>query len=147
MENRDPRSLPPEAQEALRRKAVRAVLGGRTRTEVAELFGVTRQRVSLWVKAYLIVDGHPVHRARKVKAWLEHNADHIELFYLPGYSPNLSPDEILNQDVKANAVGRNRPSTVGELVGNVRAFLRSRQRRPHAVKRYFHERHLRYAAA
>ena len=41
MKNVDARSLPPEAQEALRTKAVKAVLDGRTRTEVAELFGVT----------------------------------------------------------------------------------------------------------
>ena len=56
------------------------------------------------------MDGHPVHRARKAKAWLEENAERIELFYLPGYSPHLSPDEVLNQDMKANVVGRKRAS-------------------------------------
>jgi hypothetical protein len=30
------------------------------------------------------MDGHPVHRARKAKDWLEENAERIELFYLPG---------------------------------------------------------------
>lgn len=98
-------------------------------------------------KVFLIVDGHPVHRARKVKAWIEENADRIELFYLPGYSPHLNPDEILNQDIKTNAVGRNRARTLPELMDNVRGFLRSRQRRPHVVCRYFLERHVRYAAA
>jgi transposase len=98
-------------------------------------------------KVFLIVDGHPVHRARKVKAWLEANRERIELFYLPGYSPHLNPDEVLNQDVKANAVGRNRARTLPDLMHQVHAFLRSRQRRPHAVQRYFLERHVRYAAA
>ena len=36
---------------------------------------------------------------------LEENADRIRLFYLPGYSPKLNPDEMLNQDVRTNAVG------------------------------------------
>jgi transposase len=98
-------------------------------------------------KVFLIVDGHPVHRARKVKAWLEENAESIELFYLPSYSPHLNPDEILNQDIKTNAVGRNRARTLPELMDNVRRFLRSRQRRPHVVRRYFREHHVRYAAA
>jgi transposase len=98
-------------------------------------------------KVFLIVDGHPVHRARKVRAWVEARADRIELFYLPGYSPHLNPDEILNQDVKANAVGRNRPRTLPDLMGFVRAFLRRRQRQPHLVQRYFREKNVRYAAA
>lgn len=97
-------------------------------------------------KVFLIVDGHPVHRARKVRNWLEANADLIELFFLPSYSPHLNPDEVLNQDVKTNAVGRRRARTLPELMQNVRGFLRSRQRRPHIVQRYFLERHVRYAA-
>ena len=98
-------------------------------------------------KVFLIVDGHPVHRARKVREWLEENADIIELFFLPGYSPHLNPDEILNQDVKANAVGRNRARNLKALMATVRGFLRSRQRTPHIVRRYFLEKHVRYAAA
>lgn len=98
-------------------------------------------------KVFLIVDGHPVHRARKVTAWLEKNRDRIELFFLPGYSPHLNPDEVLNQDVKANAVGRNRARNLPALMELVRGFLRSRQRKPHIVRRYFLEKHVRYAAA
>lgn len=49
-------------------------------------------------KVFIIVDGHPVHRARKVTAWLAAHAEHIELFFLPGYSPHLNPDEVLNHD-------------------------------------------------
>jgi transposase len=59
-------------------------------------------------KVFLIVDSHPVHHSKKVKKWLEKNDKHIRLFYLPGYSPELNPDELLNQDVKSNAVGRRR---------------------------------------
>jgi transposase len=98
-------------------------------------------------KVFVIVDGHPVHRAKKVREWLEANAEHIEFFFLSGYSPHLNPDEVLNQDIKTNAVGRNRARNVSELMGHVRSFLRSRQRCPYIVRRYFQEEHVRYAAA
>jgi transposase len=97
-------------------------------------------------KVFLIVDRHPVHRSKKVKAWLKKNTHHIRLFFLPSYSPELNPDEVLNQDVKSNAVGRRRAHNRDELMANVRGYLRSRQRQPHRVRKYFEERHVRYAA-
>jgi transposase len=60
-------------------------------------------------KVHLIVDGHPVHRAKAVSAFIGRHADRIELHFLPGYSPELNPVELLNHDVKANAAGRRRP--------------------------------------
>lgn len=97
-------------------------------------------------KVFLIIDGHPVHRSGTAKNWMKENARRIQFFYLPGYSPELNPDEMLNQDVKSNAVGRQRARNQSELVGNVRGFLRSRQRRPNIVRNYFNEKHVRYAA-
>jgi hypothetical protein len=58
---------------------------------------------------------------------------------VPSYSPELNPDEILNQDFKSNTVGRNRAHSQNELIVSVRSFLPSRQRRLHIVKRYFLE--------
>lgn len=97
-------------------------------------------------KVFLIVDGHPVHRSREAKRWVRENAGHIRLFFLPGYSPELNPDELLNQDVKSNAVGRRRPRNQSELMGHVRGYLRSTQRQPRIVRRFFEEKHVRYAA-
>lgn len=97
-------------------------------------------------RVFLIVDGHPVHKARRVKNWLSKNSAKIRLFLLPGYSPELNPDEMLNNDVKSNAVGRRRARTQSELISNVRGFLRSRKMRPNIVRNYFHEKHVRYAA-
>jgi transposase len=95
---------------------------------------------------FLILDRHPVHRSGKVKAWVGKRPQSLRLFYLPGYSPELNPDEMLNQDVKSNAVGRKRAHDQKELISNVRSFLWSRQRRPQIVQRYFQEEHVRYAA-
>ncbi len=97
-------------------------------------------------KAFLIVDGHPVHRSRVVRRWLEEHEDRLQVFFLPGYSPQLNPDEMLNQDVKANAVGRRRAKDQKELMRNVRGYLAKRRRDAELVKRYFHEESVRYAA-
>lgn len=98
-------------------------------------------------KIMLILDGHPAHRARIVNDWVTANPTLIELHFLPGYSPELNPAECLNQDVKTNALGKRRPRNLTELKDGVRSFLRSRQRQPARVARYFHERHVTYAAA
>jgi transposase len=66
-------------------------------------------------KVHLIVDGHPVHRAKLVSAWVGRHADRIELHFLPGDRPELNPVELLNHDVKANAAGRRRPRSASEL--------------------------------
>lgn len=98
-------------------------------------------------KVILILDGHPVHRPKKARAWVQAHADQIELQFLPGYSPELNPTELLNQDVKTNALGRRRPDTQDELIGDTRSSLRSTQRRPQLVARYFDGTHVSYAKA
>jgi transposase len=98
-------------------------------------------------KVFLIVDSHPVHRSRAVRQWVERHADRIRLFFLPAYSPQLNPDELLNHDVKTNAVGRQRPKNQAEMIGNIRSYLRSTQRHPQVVQNFFHEKHVTYAAA
>lgn len=98
-------------------------------------------------KVFLIIDRHRAHRSAKVQQWVSKNHKHIRLFYLPGYSPELNPDELLNHDIKRNAVGRNRAFNQSELMRNVRRFLFARKRQPHRVKKYFHKETVQYAAA
>lgn len=98
-------------------------------------------------KIHLIVDGHPSHRSKLVKQWVAERAERIELHFLPGYSPNLNPVELLNHDVKANAVGRRRPLTLTELIADVRSYLHRRQRQPHIITRFFTHPETAYAAA
>lgn len=114
----------------------------------AEIFLDFLRRLTRQVKrqVYLILDQHPVHKAAKVKKWLEKHRDGIKVFHLPSYSPDLNPDECLNQDVKSNAVGRCRPHTQEEMIQGVRGYLRSRQRQPHIVRKYFEAKSVSYAA-
>jgi len=97
-------------------------------------------------KVFIIVDRHPVHRSKKVQAWLDEHAKHLRLFFLPGYSPELNPDEMVNQDVKTNAVGRKRARNRPHLMRNVRRYLEQRRANPELVTRYFHEDSVQYAA-
>jgi transposase len=97
-------------------------------------------------KVHLIVDGHPVHRAKLISAWVGRHADRIELHFLPGYSPELNPVELLNQDVKANAAGRRRARSAAELIAELRSYLRRRQRQPEVVAGFFRHPHTCYAA-
>jgi transposase len=97
-------------------------------------------------KIYLIVDNLSVHRSKKVLKWLGKHAQQIVVFYLPAYSPELNPDEMLNNDVKANASKSRRPRTKAELIENMRYYLRITQKRPEIVKRFFKEPKVAYAA-
>ena len=98
-------------------------------------------------KVHLIVDGHPVHRAKLVSTWVGRHGDRIELHVLPGYSPELNPVELLNHDVKANAAGRRRPRSASELRAELYGYLRRRQRNPEVLIRFFQHPATRYAAA
>jgi transposase len=88
-------------------------------------------------KVFLIVDRHPVHRSRKVQQWVAQHQDQLELFYLPPYSPERNPDEFLNQDIKSNAMRRQRPRNRDELMKMVRSYLYSLQKCPERISRYF----------
>lgn len=97
-------------------------------------------------KIFLILDNLRVHHAKVLRPWLAEHINEIELFFIPSYAPDLNPDELLNHDLKANAVGRKRARNLGELVANVTAHLEGRAATPNVVAAFFKERHVRYAA-
>lgn len=97
-------------------------------------------------KVFLILDNLRVHHAKVLAPWLEAHRNEIELFFLPSYSPHLNPDELLNHDLKANAVGRKRARSASELIENAKSHLEGRARTPDKVAAFFRESHVRYAA-
>lgn len=108
---------------------------------------LTRLVKSSGRKVFFIVDSHPVHKtSKKVREWLGNHRDRIELFFLPTYSPELNPTEYLNQDVKTNALRKKRAKNQLEMVENIHRFMKSRQKQPMKVKKYFQARHVKYAA-
>lgn len=97
-------------------------------------------------KVFLILDNLKVHKAKVLRPWHEEHKDEIELFFIPSYSPELNPDELLNHDLKANAIGRKRARTQEELEENTIEHLEERAASPERVAAYFRERHVAYAA-
>ena len=105
-------------------------------------------------KIFLIVDLHPVRHSQKTQKCIDKHAAKIRLIYVPAYRPDLNPNlpvrytqtsEMLNHDVTSNAAlpvpverqtGRKkRPPTLQNMIDNVRAYPRRRQRRKAAVRR------------
>lgn len=107
---------------------------------------LTRLLKSVRRRIYLIVDGHPVHRAAVVTGFVARHATRLRLIHLPGYCPELNPDELLNQDVKTHGLGTSRPTNRTELIKKVRGHLHRRQKQPLVIKNFFQEQHVRYAA-
>lgn len=98
-------------------------------------------------KIFLICDNHCTHHAKIVQKWVADHADRIELHFLPAYSPELNPDEYLNQDVKRHMRQLHpRPVDKPGLKAELRRFLRRRQRQPHIVRSYFQAPEIKYAA-
>jgi transposase len=97
-------------------------------------------------KVFLILDRLPVHRSAKVRAWLAGREAEIEVFYLPGYSPELNPDEGINGDLK-QAVARKEPArSKAQLKRAVIGHMRKLSKSPHRVRSVFGHKTFRYAA-
>lgn len=97
-------------------------------------------------KVHLIVDGHPTHRSKAVRLWLEAHLSQIEMHFLPGYAPELNPVEILNGDIKKHVAKAN-PHHKDDLRAELRSHLRRRQNQPGFLRSLFGKPEVAYAAA
>ena len=95
---------------------------------------------------FLIVDGHPSHKARKVSEWIEQQQGGLRLFLLPGYSPELNPDELVWNGVKNHALGKLPHRDKPTMRKAAESYLRSLQRSPQRIKDIFQKPSVRYAA-
>jgi transposase len=88
-------------------------------------------------KIFLIVDGHPTHKAKKVKKFIASTNGRLKLFLLPPYSPQLNPDEWAWKNVKHDNVGRMAARTVDELKGGIKKAVERLQLMPELVRGFF----------
>lgn len=107
---------------------------------------IKRLLVNATGTVFLIVDGHPAHKARCVTRFAESVKDRFRLFFLPPYSPELNPDERVWNDLKNNAIGRQAITTPHQMHGAVVSHLRFLQKTPDRVRSYFSGETTRYAA-
>ena len=87
-------------------------------------------------KIYLIVDGHPAHKAKMVTTFVREHAHAIELFFLPPYAPQLNPDELAWGHIKSR-IAKTTTQTKDQLKKTVEHVMRSLQRTPEIVAGFF----------
>jgi transposase len=97
-------------------------------------------------KVFLIVDNLKVHHSKPVKEWLAVHQEQIEVFYLPAYCPELNPDEYLNNDLKSGVYGAEAVRTRLQLTKKAVSHLRSLQKQPQRVQKFFKHPKVAYAA-
>lgn len=97
-------------------------------------------------KIFLIVDRGPAHVAKKTKAFVASVGDRLRLFYLPPYSPDRNPDELVWKHLKADTVGRASITSLDDFKEKVRTSMLSLQRSPTKIRAFFQKPSLRYAA-
>jgi transposase len=96
---------------------------------------------------YLIVDGHPCHRARATKEFVQSTKGTLQLFFLPGYSPELNPDEWVWKNVKHDRIGKIGVTRKDDLKTKATSALRRLQKLPHLVQGFFRDPNLAYITA
>ena len=96
---------------------------------------------------FLVVDGHPTHRSRAVQDFVASTNGRLRLFLLPGYSPELNPDEWVWKNIKADRVGRAGVTGADDLKAKAVSALHRLQKLPHLIRGFFADSNLRYIAA
>jgi transposase len=95
---------------------------------------------------FLVVDGHPAHKAGRVRKLVHSYRGRLQLFFLPPYSPELNPVEQVWNDLKNNALGRSLVLDADDLAAKAISHLMSVQRNPAKIRSFFQMPETRYAA-
>lgn len=97
-------------------------------------------------KVFLIVDNLRVHHSKPVKEWVHARKDRIELFFLPAYSPELNPDEYLNNHLKQTVTREGAPKDKEDLDIEVWLNMLLLKIDRELIQRFFRHPHVQYAA-
>ena len=114
----------------------------------AEVFIEFLRRLMIGSKnrIFIIVDRGPAHVAKKTKAFVASLGGRLRLFYLPPYSPDKNPDELVWKHLKADTVGRTSITSFDDFKYKVRSSMLSLQRSPAKIRAFFQKPSLQYAA-
>jgi transposase len=86
---------------------------------------------------HLVVDGLPAHKTKLVKEYVASTSGMLTLHFLPGYAPELNPDELVWSHMKRSGVARS-PLRRGEkLKHKIEAQLAKIKRMPQLVRSFF----------
>jgi transposase len=95
---------------------------------------------------FLIVDGHPTHKASAVRQFVDSTQGRLRLFLLPPYSPELNPDEHVWNDMKNNGIGKRVITGPAQMKRDVISHLRFLQKSPARIRSFFQAPTTAYAA-
>jgi transposase len=95
---------------------------------------------------FLIVDRGTAHRARKTAQFVESLKGRLKLFFLPAYSPDRNPDELVWKHLKADTVGRMSISSPADFKEKVTKSMRQLQNDPAKIIAFYQKPSLKYAA-
>ena len=96
---------------------------------------------------FVVVDGHPTHRAKSVARFVAEQAGRLALFFLPPYSPELNPGEFVCNDLKNHGTGRKLITSLAQLRQTVVSHMRQLQKLPDLIRSFFRAPTTRYAEA
>jgi transposase len=96
-------------------------------------------------RVFLVVDGHPSHRAKVVQKYVLGTKGMLELNFLPPYAPDLNPDEFVWQHAKTNGVAKKPLKQNESLKERVKATLAAIKAMPKLIKSFFHAPSVAYA--
>jgi len=144
-----PKGKTPEVATSGRRQAVNAISAISPRG--AFWFKVFTQRLNkerflAFLKAFrrgrkgpifFVVDRHPAHRARLVAEYVQSLRGQLEIHFLPGYAPELNPDEFVWNHLKKQGVSKKPLRKDESLRARVQRDLERIQRSPALVRSFF----------
>jgi transposase len=105
----------------------------------AELFIELLQQMMKYRRkpVHLVLDSLPAHKKALVRDYVAATEGRLNLHFLPGYAPDLNPDELVWSHVKRTGVAR-RPLQQGEkLRAKIEEQLAKLQQMPHLVRSFF----------
>jgi transposase len=96
---------------------------------------------------YLVVDGHPAHRAKVTSKFVASTGGRLKLFFLPGYSPELNPDEWVWKNVKHDRIGKTPITAAADFKAIVTSALHRLQKQANKIRGFFADPNLAYITA
>jgi len=96
-------------------------------------------------RIFLVVDGHPAHKANAVKSYIKALKGRLELHFLPPYAPDLNPDEFVWSHMKNNGISKKPLKTNESLQSRIDHDLNRIRDNPKLVKSFFQAKSVIYA--
>ena len=87
---------------------------------------------------FLIVDKHPAHRASSVARYIQSLQGRLELHFLPGYAPDLNPDEFVWNQLRHKGTSKKPLRRNESLRERVERDLADIQNDPALVRSFFY---------